>query len=116
MQSLNKVQLIGNLGDDPKIIETDNKGIRLSLATNEDYTNKQTGEKISRTGWHTLTAWNKTAEMLEKYTKKGDRIYIEGKLIHTSWNDKNGEKRYGTEIRVLEFMNLTKKEEEKTES
>lgn len=116
MKSLNKVQLIGNLGDEPKMttLDSGSKVVRLSLATNEDYVNKGTGEIVKNTGWHTLTAWNKTAELIEQYTKKGDRLYVEGKLVHTTWEGEKGEKKYGTEVRVLEFMSLTKKETAET--
>lgn len=112
MKALNKVQLIGNIGEDIALNTTKNGTpfVRFSLATNEDYLNKDTGELISNTGWHTVTAWNKTAELMGKYTSKGNRLYIEGKLVHTSWEDEKGEKKYKTEVRITEFMNLTKKD------
>lgn len=85
----NKVQLIGNLGKDPEIITLENgsKLAKFSLATNENYKDKN-GEKQSKTEWHNLIAWNKTAELIEKYVTKGKEIAIEGKLSNKSYEDK----------------------------
>lgn len=97
----NRVQLIGNVGNDPEIknLEGGKKLASLSIATNESYTNDK-GEKVEQTEWHRVTAWGKTAEIIEKYVTKGKEVAIEGKLSHRSYDDKNGEKRYITEIVV----------------
>ena len=103
----NKVQLIGNLGQDPEIItlESGKKLARFSLATNESYKNAE-GEKITQTDWHNLVAWNKTADIIEKYVSKGKEIAIEGKLTSRSYEDKEGQKRYVTEVIVNEILML----------
>lgn len=103
----NKVQLIGNLGNNPEIIQLDSgkKLAKLSLATNESYKNSQ-GETIQDTQWHNLTAWGKTAEIIEKYLEKGNEIAIEGKLINKNYDDKEGNKRYVTEIVINELLML----------
>lgn len=97
----NRVQLIGNVGNDPEIKNLDGgkKLASLSIATNESYTNDK-GEKVEQTEWHRVTAWGKTAEIIEKYVTKGKEVAIEGKLSHRSYDDKNGEKRYITEVVV----------------
>jgi len=110
MSSLrNKVQLIGNLGNDPEILNLDGgkKLAKLSLATNESYTN-QKGEKVTNTDWHNLVAWGKTAEIIEKYTSKGKEIAIEGKLTSRSYETQTGEKRYITEVVVSDLVLLGK--------
>jgi len=106
----NKVQLIGNLGNAPEIInlETGKKIAKFSIATNESYKNAK-GEKIEDTQWHNLVAWGKTAEIVEKYLKKGNEIAIEGKLVNRNYDDKDGNKRYVTEIVVNELLMLGKK-------
>ena len=95
----NKVQLIGNLGNDPEIItlESGKKLAKFSIATNESYKNA-TGEKVTDTQWHNIIAWNKTAEIIEKYVTKGNEIAIEGKLTSRSYETKEGEKKYITEV------------------
>jgi single-strand DNA-binding protein len=105
----NKVQLIGHVGQEPEIktIESGKKVAKFSLATNENYTNNK-GEKVEQTEWHRLTAWGKTAEIIEKYVTKGKEIAIEGKLTHRSYDDKNGEKRYVTDIVVNELLLIGK--------
>ena len=105
----NKVQLIGNLGNDPEIIELDNgkKLAKFSIATNESYRNAA-GDVIKDTQWHNVVAWNKTAEIIEKYVTKGKEIAIEGKLTNRSWEDKEGNKRYTTEVVVNELLLLGK--------
>lgn len=108
MSSLrNKVQLIGNVGNIPEIKNLDGskKVANFSLATNESYKNAQ-GEKVSNTQWHNIVAWNKTAEIIEKYVSKGKEIAIEGKLSSRSYDDKEGVKRYVTEIVVNELLLL----------
>ncbi len=110
----NKVQLIGNVGNDPEmtVLESGKKVIRFSLATNENYKNAS-GEKVQSTDWHNLVAWNKTAEIIEKYTGKGKEIAIEGKLTSRSYETKEGEKRYITEVIVSEVLLLGAKNENK---
>ena len=95
----NKVQLIGNLGNDPEIItlESGRKLAKLSLATNESYKNAQ-GEKVTDTQWHNVVAWNRTAEIIEQYLGKGHKVAIEGKLTNRSYETKEGAKRYITEV------------------
>lgn len=105
----NTVQLIGNVGNDPEIKNLDGgrKLANLTIATNDSYKNDK-GEKIETTEWHRVTAWGATAELIEKYVTKGNQIGIEGKLTHRSYDDKNGEKRYITEIVVNELLLLGK--------
>ena len=106
----NKVQLIGNLGNAPEIKTLDggNKLARLSLATNETYKNSK-GEKITETQWHNVIAWGKTAEIVEKYFTKGLEVMVEGKLINRNYTDKEGVKRYITEVQATELLILSKK-------
>lgn len=105
----NKVQLIGHVGNDPEIKTLDGgrKLAKLNVATNESYKNDK-GEKVEETQWHSLIAWGKTAEIIEKYVVKGKEIAIEGKLTHRSYEDKNGEKRYVTEVVIDELLMLGK--------
>ena len=105
----NKVQLIGHVGQDPEIKSFDGgkKLAKLSIATNESYKNDK-GEKVEETQWHNLIAWGKTADIIEKYVVKGKEIAIEGKLTHKSYEDKNGEKRYVTEVVIDELLMLGK--------
>ena len=101
----NKVQLIGNLGADPDIknLESGKKLVRFSLATSENYRNAK-GEKVTETQWHNVVAWGKVAEIAEKYLKKGSEVAIEGKLINRNYNDKDGNKKYITEVVVNEVL------------
>jgi len=103
----NKVQLIGNLGNNPEIITLDcgKKLAKMSIATNETYKNAQ-GEKVTDTQWHNVVAWNKTAEIIEKYLQKGSEVVIEGKLTSRSYEDKDGTKKYITEIVCNEMLML----------
>ena len=105
----NKVQLIGNLGQDPEIVNLENgsKLAKFSIATSETYKNAK-GEKIEDTQWHTIVAWGKTAEIVENYLVKGKQIAVEGKLVHRSYETKDGEKRYITEVRCNELLRLGK--------
>jgi len=105
----NTVQLIGHVGQDPEIKNLDGgkKVANITLATNEVYY-KENGDKVEQTEWHRLAAWGKTAEIIEKYVTKGIQIGIEGKLTHRSYDDKNGEKRYITEVVVNEVLLLGK--------
>ena len=105
----NKVQLIGRLGQDPEIVnlESGKKLAKFSLATNENYTNAK-GEKVENTEWHNIVAWGKTAEIIEKYVNKGQEIAIEGRLTSRSYEDKEGIKRYITEVVCNEMLMLSK--------
>ena len=105
----NKVQLIGNLGQDPEIVNLDNgrKLAKFALATNETYRNKN-GEKVTDTQWHNIVAWGKIADIVENYLNKGKQVAIEGKLTHRSYETKEGEKRYITEVRCNELLMLGK--------
>ena len=109
--SLNKVMLIGHLGDDVKMHYFEGGGAigRFPLATNETYTKKATGEKVTNTDWHNIVVRNKAAEVCEKYLSKGDRIYVEGKIKNRKWQAEDGTDRYSTEINVDEFTFLTTK-------
>ena len=111
--TLNKVMLIGHLGDDVKMHYFDGGGCigRFPLATNESYTNKSSGEKVTQTEWHNIIVRNTAAEVCEKYIGKGDKIYIEGKLKTRKWQDQEGKDRYSTEIVVNEFTFLSGKGE-----
>ncbi len=113
--TLNKVMLIGHLGDEVKMHYFEGGGCvgRFPLATNETYTNRQTNERISNTEWHNVVVRNKGAEICEKYLSKGDKVYIEGRLKTRKWQDDNGNERYSTEIQCTDFTFLsTKKESE----
>lgn len=112
--TLNKVMLIGHLGDNVKIHYFDDSNCigRFPLATNETYTNKQTNEKVTNTEWHNVVVRNKAAEICEKYLKKGDHVYIEGRLKTRKWQDDNGNDRYSTEIICIDFTFLTAKNEQ----
>ncbi len=101
----NKVQLIGNVGQDPQItvLDSGKKVIRFSLATNENYKNAK-GEKMQNTYWHNMVAWGKIAEVIEKYVTKGKEIAIEGKLTSRSYTTKEGEKRYTTDVVINEVL------------
>jgi single-strand DNA-binding protein len=105
----NKVQLIGRLGQEPEIVnlESGKKLAKFSLATNENYTNAK-GEKVENTEWHNIVAWGKTAEIIEKYVNKGQEIAIEGRLTSRSYDDKEGIKRYITEVVCSEMLMLSK--------
>jgi len=110
--SLNKVMLIGHLGDEVKMhfFEGGNCLGRFPIATNETYTNKQTGEKVTTTEWHNVVVRNKLAEICEKYLSKGDRVFIEGKLKTRQW-EQEGLKKYTTEIHALDMTFLTTKKD-----
>lgn len=111
--TLNKVMLIGHLGDDVKMHYFDGGNCigRFQLATNEIYINKTTNEKITSTEWHNLVVRNKAAEICEKYLSKGDKIYIEGRIKSRQWQSEDGTTKYTTEIQVTEFTFLTTKKE-----
>lgn len=106
----NKVQLIGNLGKAPEVKNTESgkKLAKFSVATNETYKNAK-GEKVTDTQWHNVIAWGTTAEFAEKYLDKGSEVVIDGKLMNNTYTDKDGVKRYNTEIQVNELLLLGSK-------
>ena len=112
MNSLkNKVQLIGHLGAAPELKTLDNGNTlaKMRIATNETYWNSKK-EKVTDTQWHVVTAWGKTAEIAGKYLSKGSEVMIEGRLTHNEFTDKDGQKRYFTEVVVNELLMLDKKD------
>lgn len=111
--TLNKVMLIGHLGDDIKMHYFDGGNCigRFQLATNEVYLNKTTNEKITSTEWHNIVVRNKAAEICEKFLSKGDKIYVEGRLKSRQWQTEEGATKFTTEIQVTEFTFLTTKKE-----
>ncbi len=110
-RSLNKVMLIGNLGADPEVRSTANgtRVANLSLATSRQW-NNQAGERQEKTEWHKIVVWNsrvsKLADFAEKYLKKGDRVYVEGRIEYRTWEDRDGNTRYATEINARELLSL----------
>jgi single-strand DNA-binding protein len=100
MASLNKVSLIGTLGKDPEVRYMQNGGAvaTLSVATSENWTDKQSGEKREKTEWHRVVIFGKLAEIAEKYLKKGSSVYLEGKLQTRKWQDQSWQERYSTEV------------------
>jgi single-strand DNA-binding protein len=114
--TLNKVMLIGHLGDAVKMHYFEGGGCigRFPLATNETYTNKQTNERVTNTEWHNVVVRNKAAEICEKYLSKGDKVYIEGRIKTRKWQDDSGNDRYSTEIQCNDFTFLTTKKENET--
>lgn len=107
--SVNKVILIGNLGRDPEIRRLDNNTpvASFSIATSEVYNDRQTGERREITDWHNIVVWRGLAEVVEKYVKKGMKVYVEGRLKTRSWQDKEGQTRYTTEVMADELNILT---------
>lgn len=116
--TLNKVMLIGHLGDDVKLRYFEDGGCigRFPLATNETYTNKQSGERVSQTEWHNILVRNKAAETCEKFLKKGDKLFVEGRIKTRKWQGDDGNPRYSTEIHVDEFTFLSNKPQESQSS
>lgn len=98
--SVNKVILIGNLGKDPEVRHLENGAAvaNFPLATSESYKDRNSGERVSQTDWHNIVVWRGLADVAEKYLKKGNKVYIEGKLKTRSWEDQNGNMRYTTEV------------------
>ncbi len=111
--TLNKVMLIGHLGDEVKMHYFEGGGSigRFPIATNETYTSKQTGERVTNTDWHNIVVRNKAAEICEKYLSKGDKIYVEGRLKNRQWQGEDGNTRYTTEVHVQDFTFLSTKKE-----
>lgn len=105
--------LIGNLGKDPEVRHLENGAVvaNFSIATSETYTDKTTGERRENTDWHDIVAWRGLAEIAEKYLRKGQKVYIEGKLKKRSWQDKEGNTRYTTEVVADEMTMLTRGEQ-----
>ena len=102
----NKVQLIGHVGQDPEIKQLESGRVaNFTIATNDSYTNAK-GEKVEQTEWHRVSAWGKTVEIIEQLLKKGSHVAIEGKLTHRSYDDKDGNKRYITEVVANELVLL----------
>ena len=108
--SVNKVILLGNVGKDPEVryLENGTAVANFSLATTENFKNKN-GERVSNTEWHNIVAWRGLAEIAEKYVKKGSQLFIEGKITSRSWDDKEGNKRYTTEVVASNFQMLDRK-------
>jgi single-strand DNA-binding protein len=109
--TLNKVMLIGHTGDNIKMTYFEGGGCigRFPLAPNEFYNKNTTGERVTNTEWHNIIVRNKGAEVCEKYLKKGDKVYIEGRLKTRKWTDDQGNDRYSTEIQCTDFTFLTPK-------
>ena len=107
MRGVNKVILVGNLGRDPEVryIKDGTAVANLRLATSETW-NDQNGQKQERTEWHRIVAWGKLAEIAKEYMSKGRQIYVEGKLQTRSWDDRDGNKRYTTEIKADQIIML----------
>lgn len=103
--------LIGHTGDDVKMHYFEGGGAigRFSIATNEVYTNKSTGQRVESTEWHSIVVRNKAAEICEKYLKKGDKVYVEGRIKTRKWTDDKGIERYSVEIQCIDFTFLTTK-------
>lgn|GEM_PF-124000 len=116
--TLNKVMLIGHLGDEVKLhyFESGNCVGRFPLATNETYTNKKTNERVTNTEWHNIVVYDKGAEICEKYLSKGDMVYIEGRIKSRKWTDDKGTERYSTEIQCSEFNFLKTKKDKQHQS
>ncbi|MCO5260243.1 MAG: single-stranded DNA-binding protein [Crocinitomicaceae bacterium] len=110
---VNKVILIGNLGKDPEVRRLENGGIvaNFSLATTETYFDKTTNEKKDITDWHNIVVWRGLAEVVEKYVRKGSKLYLEGKLKTRSWTDKDGNNRYTTEVYADNLIMLNRAEQ-----
>jgi single-strand DNA-binding protein len=108
MSGVNKVILIGNLGADPEVRHLQNGAAvaNFRIATSETYKDRQTGEKREQTEWHSIVAWRGLAEIVEKYLRKGSKVYVEGKLRTRQWQDKDGNTRYTTEIHADEMSML----------
>lgn len=110
--SINKAILVGNVGNDPEVryLDSGTPVANFRLATSENYTNKN-GERVSQTEWHSIVVWRGLAEVVEKYVKKGSQLYIEGRIRTRSWDDRDGNKRYTTEIVADNLQMLGKRGE-----
>ena len=107
-RGLNKVMIIGNLGSDPEIkyMPSGDAAATLSIATADSWKDKQTGEQVEKTEWHRAVAFGRLAEIMGEYLKKGSKVYVEGNLQTRKWQDKSGNERYTTEIKVREMQML----------
>ena len=116
--TVNKVILIGNLGKDPEVRHLENGAIvaNFPIATSESYTDKNTGQKVVNTDWHDIVVWRGLAGVVEKYVRKGQKVYIEGKLRKRSWQDKDGNTRYSSEVVADELTILSKNENAESSS
>lgn len=110
--TVNKVILIGNLGKDPEVRHLENGAVvaNFPIATSESYTDKNTGQKVENTDWHDIVVWRGLAGVVEKYVRKGQKVYIEGKLRKRSWQDKDNNTRYTTEVIADELTILSRPE------
>ncbi|MCH2230995.1 MAG: single-stranded DNA-binding protein [Crocinitomicaceae bacterium] len=108
--SVNKVILIGNVGKDPEVRHLENGAVvaNFPIATSESYTDRNTGQKIENTDWHDIVVWRGLAEVVDKYVRKGQKVYIEGKLKKRSWQDKDNNTRYTTEVVADEMTMLSR--------
>lgn len=106
MRGVNKVILVGNLGNDPEVSASSGGVTKISIATSESWKDKQTGEKRERTEWHRVVAFGRLGEIMAEYLRKGSQVYIEGKLQTNKWQDKNGNDRYTTEIIAQQMQML----------
>ncbi len=109
---INKVILVGNVGMDPEVrtLESGVKTARVRLATSERFYNRETKEATEHTEWHTLTMWRNTADVVDRFVRKGSQIYVEGRLRTREWTDQSGNKRYSTEILVDDMKLLGRRE------
>ena len=107
---VNRVTLVGNVGEVPRVSEKEGEAFvaNFPLATNEFYRNKE-GEEVSKTEWHRIVVWNKAANIVKQHVKKGDALYVEGKISTNSWDDEEGNKQYSTEIVCDNFLFLSPK-------
>lgn len=113
MNSLNSVQLIGNLGQDPEMVnfENGNKLAKFSIATTK-YFKDVKGELQSKTEWHNIVAWGQKADAIEKYTTKGSRVFVQGELETRKWEDKEGNKRQLTQVNCLNIIFLDRRNDQ----
>ncbi|EDY2030066.1 single-stranded DNA-binding protein [Salmonella enterica] len=113
-RGVNKVILMGNVGQDPEVRNMPNGDAvaNLTIATSEVWNDKNTGEKKEQTEWHRVTFWRKSAEIIQQYVHKGDRLYVEGKLQTRKWTDQSGQDRYTTEIIAEEFQMLGSRQQQ----
>lgn len=116
--SVNKVILVGNLGKDPEVrtLESGSKVVGFSLATSEKYKDKITGEQRVQTDWHNIVMWRNLADIADKYLRKGMQVYIEGKLRTRSWQDKDGNNRYTTEVVADNMVMMSKSNSDSSSS
>lgn len=109
MNVRNSVQLIGRLGADPEVVRLEGGSVvaKFSVATSDSYKNAK-GEKVIETMWHRVEAWNKKAELIEKMLKKGQEVFVMGKLVYQNYEDKEGITRYVSKIKLSEFIKLSR--------